>query len=301
MPKFKLKEDLPKSVQNRIDDLLAKPTHLRDQVEADFLLALTPYLENTLILEDRDGLIVMAAGNTVPTGDSGFSKGALFIKLNATGNGLYINTGDEDSATWDLADSISADNFENNVDLTAKNVAIAEILEATVVNSVKASGTITGDGENDVADGDVLVVGEVEYTFKTTLSTSPTVPNEIKIGADADATLANVVLAINGGAGAGTNYSTGTVANPDVSASEVVAHVITLTAKVFGITGNELALTTDAAELTLSDDTLTGGVDGTASLPGTIKSDATNLYICTAYSATDGYTWKQAALSAIGA
>lgn len=301
MPRFKLKEDLPKSVQNRIDDLLAKPTHLRDQVEADFLLALTPYLENVLILEDHDGLIVIGAGNTIPTGDEGFTKGALFIKLNASGNGLYINTGDEDSASWDLADSISADNFENNVDLSDKNVAVAEILEATVVDSVKASGSITIDAETDVTDGDPITVGNVEYTFVDALSTEPTVENEVLIGATTDDTLANLVLAINGGTGEGTNYSTGTVENPDVSAGEVSSHATALTAKVYGVAGNSLDLITSAAELTLSDDTLTGGLAGTSALPGTIKSDATNLYICTSYSATDGYTWKQVALSALGA
>lgn len=82
-------------------------------------------------------------------------------------------------------------------------------------NLFAPTGTLTSDATNP-SDGDTFTLGDVIYTFKTTLTTTGvggTVANEIKIGADAATTLDNVKSAVNASAGAGTAYSTGTVAN----------------------------------------------------------------------------------------
>jgi hypothetical protein len=63
------------------------------------------------------------------------------------------------------------------------------------------------------------------------------VANEVFIGANTDATLANLVSAINGTAGAGTTYSTGTTANVDVTAAGPTTNVVTVTAVSTGFSG----------------------------------------------------------------
>lgn len=105
--------------------------------------------------------------------------------------------------------------------------------------------TFSGVGTN----GKIITVGGTTYTLKTTLTTSPsTIPNEVKIGATAAATATNLFLALTAGSGAGTNYSTGTVANTTCTAtnpSSGVVHLVQLTGN-YGtalITTNESALT----------------------------------------------------------
>ena len=92
MPGFKLKEDLPQSVQNRIDFIQAKVAALRTTEEQAFLDALNDYLYNEVILRDSirnssypEGRIVWAAGLHLPEGDTGFKKGAMFIIKNGSG------------------------------------------------------------------------------------------------------------------------------------------------------------------------------------------------------------------------
>lgn len=146
--------------------------------------------------------------------------------------------------------------------------------EKTPVNAVASTGVLTSGGTNpkdDVAatailtatgdgpvDGDTVTIGTVTYTFKTAL-TDPAVPNEILVAAP----LPNLVLAINGGAGAGTNYSTGTVAHPDVTAGEVANGAFTVTAKVAGAAGNLIAKAKDGDDMDWdgTGDFLTGGSD----------------------------------------
>ena len=59
-------------------------------------------------------------------------------------------------------------------------------------------------------------------------------------------TLANLAAAINGTAGAGTTYSTGTVANASVTAT-AGATTLSLSASAPGSTGNSIATTTTMA------------------------------------------------------
>lgn len=79
------------------------------------------------------------------------------------------------------------------------------------------TGTLTSDATNPDTGG-TFSLGDIVYTFRTTLS-SPTVPNEIKIGVDAATTLDNVKAAVNASGTAGTEYSVGTLQNPLVDAT----------------------------------------------------------------------------------
>lgn len=102
MPVFEIKSDLPLETQNKIDYIEAIPSAKRTTNQANFLTALAPYLTNVILSVDETGLIISAAGLTVPTGYEGFRKGATFVKTDATTKGTYENVGDDTSATWDL-------------------------------------------------------------------------------------------------------------------------------------------------------------------------------------------------------
>ena len=68
------------------------------------------------------------------------------------------------------------------------------------------------------ADGDTIAVGGTTYTFVTTLSSGPTVANQILLGGSSDVSFQNLADAINGTGAFGTEYSVGTSADAAVSA-----------------------------------------------------------------------------------
>lgn len=120
--------------------------------------------------------------------------------------------------------------------------------------------TGTGSGNDDIT------IGSRTYTLVAALSTGPTVPDEILVGLTAAATAANIVAALNAGPGIGTDYSTGTVVNVDVSA-ELDGTDVLLTAKTPGAAGNSVATTETSTDLTFDDSTLEGGADAAPITP----------------------------------
>jgi hypothetical protein len=122
--------------------------------------------------------------------------------------------------------------------------------------AVAASGSVVFAGQP--AAGGTVTIGGVTYTFVSAL-TSPAVANEVLIGASAAATRNNLLAAVNGAAGAGTTYGTGTVANPLVSGSAASADM-TVTARSVGPAGNNIGLSENATNITVSGAVLEGGV-----------------------------------------
>lgn len=84
---------------------------------------------------------------------------------------------------------------------------------------------------------------------------------DVLIGVDFPTTMANLVAAVNAGAGAGTVYGAGTTANADVSAAINPSSQMEVEALVSGTGGNAIVSTTTAADGSWSAATLTGGVD----------------------------------------
>lgn len=117
------------------------------------------------------------------------------------------------------------------------------------------------------ADGDTVTIGARVYTYRTALSTGPTVPNEILIGAAVTNAVANTVAAINGAAGAGTTYSTGTAVHAQVAATSGPGNAVTLTARTAGAAGNAIATTDTGTNLSFGGATMAGGADED---PGTV-------------------------------
>lgn len=113
--------------------------------------------------------------------------------------------------------------------------------------AVQATGTLTFTG---------LPLAAETFTINGTTITaraSGAVNDEFNIGADATATAANVVTAIN---------ASTTPAVTDVTASSA-AGVVTFTSDVPGVVGNNIGLTEALTNATVSGATLASGTNGT--------------------------------------
>lgn len=116
-----------------------------------------------------------------------------------------------------------------------------------------AIGTLTSDATNITAD-DTVTIGLVVYTFKASVTTTA---NEVKVGADAAASLANLKAAIN--ASDATVHGSLTVANPHVVATTLTATTLKVVAKVPGVIGNVIGTTEASTHLSWGGTVLAGG------------------------------------------
>lgn len=149
----------------------------------------------------------------------------------------------------------------------AKNLADAANngvhLVTAVTADVKATGTLTLSA--NPANDDDFTIGTRVYTFKTVLTGAA---DEILIGANAAATVVNIVSAISATAGAGTTYGLGTTVNTDVSAVDGAGDTVDFTALAAGLAGNAVATTENGANTSFGAATLTGGTDAVVEVSG---------------------------------
>lgn len=132
--------------------------------------------------------------------------------------------------------------------------------------ATRATQTLTSDATN-VSDGDTVTIGSITYRFKTT----PAQAYDVKIGASAAATLDNLKAAINASGTDGTEYYAGTYAHPDVIATTNTntTQVIQAVSAKAAI-GNVIATTETSSHLSWGAATMSGGVDGSDAMGGTI-------------------------------
>jgi len=104
---------------------------------------------------------------------------------------------------------------------------------------------------------DTVTVGAVTYTFETALTDTA---NFVLIGAAATNAIDNLIAAITNGAGEGTLYGTGTVANPLATAAVGAGDTMGATAVALGAAGNTVVTTASLADGSWADTTLLGGV-----------------------------------------
>ena len=142
-------------------------------------------------------------------------------------------------------------------------------LEAALVS---ATGTLTFTA--NPLNTETVTLGASVYTFNTVLGAA----GSILIGADEDASLDNLVAAINGDAGEGTLYGTGTVVNASATAAiGPTSAQLTATAITAGTAGNTVASTETVTGGSWSAATLAGGAEipaasrfGLQTLPPTV-------------------------------
>lgn len=139
-------------------------------------------------------------------------------------------------------------------------------------STAAAVGTLTSDNTN-VADAATVTIGSEVYTFKTALT--PT-EGEVLIGADADASLLNLIRAINHSGTPGTDYSNATADANVTAATSVTSHAFLVTAKIPGAGANSLATLESSTHLSWGGSTLASGVSPTAAEFTTALNTAIN-------------------------
>lgn len=113
-------------------------------------------------------------------------------------------------------------------------------------NTLSELGTSNVTGESSVS---IAAPFEQPYLFTNRITTASPA-NYVLIGANINATMTNLIAAINRGAGAGTVYSTSTATNPFVTAGTLVNHAFTVTATTPGPSGDNIAVSTTSTNLT---------------------------------------------------
>lgn len=124
--------------------------------------------------------------------------------------------------------------------------------------------TLPTDGQNVVLG---VSGGSKTYVFKDTLSVGPAVPNEVKIDAVGGTTAAkvantldNLKAAVNGSAGEGTTYGTGTVAHTQIDATTNTDTTQLFVSKTVGTTPNTYVSTTTWTSAAFGGTVFSGGV-----------------------------------------
>ena len=119
----------------------------------------------------------------------------------------------------------------------------------------KAFSTLTSSGVN-VSNNDTVTIDARTYTFKTALTPAA---NEVLIGTDAAASLANLKKAINRWGTPGTEYGAATTVHPTVEASTITSTTLLVLAKTPGTAGNAIVTTKVAVTLSWTAGTLASG------------------------------------------
>lgn len=122
---------------------------------------------------------------------------------------------------------------------------------AGAVAQATATLTLTGNA----TENQTVTIGDKVYRFKAT----PAAINDVDIGGTASVTIDNLIAAINGAAGAGTLYFTGTVAHPLVTAAAGAGDTMDLTAKALGPAGNGIVLAETLSAGSWNRETTLGG------------------------------------------
>jgi hypothetical protein len=131
---------------------------------------------------------------------------------------------------------------------------------AIVVTTDSAEAVWAGAGTLAGGTTETVTIGTKVYTFKA--ATFLSAANDVLIGANAEATLLNLVNAINGGSGSGTTYHADTVAHTQVTAAEGAGDTIVVTA-IYGISaavGTAIASTETCAQCSWGATTLADAV-----------------------------------------
>ncbi len=105
--------------------------------------------------------------------------------------------------------------------------------------AIKAQGKLTLPNQPSV--GETITLGTKTYSFVASLLTNT--DGQIVIGANAAATRANIMAAVNLSGLPGSQYATATSLNGDVEVTSISGNDIIFTAKVGGTVGNSIAST----------------------------------------------------------
>lgn len=123
---------------------------------------------------------------------------------------------------------------------TGDTTVIGGITYTWVTALSEAAASTTLSLSSTPSDGDIVSIDGIAYTFRTTLTNSGTAPYEVLINSSGAGAVAKLKLAMNLTGTAGTDYGTGTLIHPTVTAGTVSSATLPMTAKALGTGGNVL-------------------------------------------------------------
>jgi len=186
-----------------------------------------------------------------------------------------------------------------NIEVVNTGDQDTKLLGAAPVDAVAATATVTDGNLSNYDVNQTITVGTKVYKF---VAGPVAVEGDILIGASADASLNNLVNAINNDQILGTPGVDHKVlaAHPLVTAGAMGAHATVLTARTKGVSGNAIALSMVGAFGTVSHAHLLGGVDGTPGTPTQIEIYNGQPYICLAPATiTTTGAWKKLTIAGL--
>jgi hypothetical protein len=226
-------------------------------------------------------------------------KNQLHLQLGVNNSGIVVPNGAQvhkvtiGGVVFNLGDG-GIDGANVTAQLAALNTAIAAsapltalgasiLTYKTLVGTTASVGTLTSDNTN-VSAGETVTIGFKVYTFRTSLVAE----GDVLIGGSADASLLNLINAINHTGTPGTDYMCAG-ANVQVSAAvSVTAHAFAVTALVAGLAGNSIVSTETSAHLAWGAATLASGAGANA--VGVLIIDGSDIADWTAFQAATSVT-----------
>jgi len=207
-----------------------------------------------------------------------FKNGTASAAIKAGAGAVYgIVANSHSSGTVQLNDGIDANTSgvaaTGTVTLTGvitPGTHASNVLTSTgaYVAATHAETVLTSDATN-VTNADTVTINTTVYTFKTLI----TAAYDVEIGASAAVTLDNLKKAINATGTAGVEYFKGTLAHPEVVATDNGDTTQKIVARIPGLTANAYATTEASTHLSFADSTLGGGTGD--SNPGVTDAAAT--------------------------
>ena len=185
---------------------------------------------------------------------------------------------------------------------TASNAEVTEDTSATYSWADTTIGGGTGASTAGVAVESATIDGRT-YSWVDVLSETnapaAAVADQVLFGATSATALDNLLLAINAGLTAGTEYSTGTAIHATVTATTNTDTEQTVAAKISGTAANALATTSDLANGAWGAVTLENGVDGTVGIANEIVSDGSYVYHAIAVNTIADANWRRVSLGSV--
>lgn len=205
----------------------------------------------------RDGdLVVLASGAVTNTS---LSTSKLYGMVTGGENDDLVSRNYRDPKTLGVANGSATVLVTLIEDMKLEipvNGSLASDAEGDYYNLVPKSQVLLTSDATAPANNDTVTVGGVTYTFKTTLTGAA---NEVLINTTAAAALTNLKRAITLTGTIGTDYGTGTVVNPVVTATTLTSTTLVIEAIDQTLDGNSLAVSEASTHLSFDTAVLNGG------------------------------------------
>ncbi len=231
-----------------------------------------------------------SSGVTPTDGDTVTVGGVTYtfkdtLTASTTINQVLIGT----SAGTGQSAAVALDNLKAAVNLTGSPSALYGTL--TVINPLVTATTNTNttqlfEAKTAGLDGNLIASTETAATLSwgaATLvgATGGLAEGDVNLGSTADATLLNLIRAINHTGTNGTDYKCALAHTQVDAASSVTSHAFAVSALAGGVAGNLIAVLEDSTHLdwTGTSNLLTGGVDATLGAIGDELIDYDSGYI----------------------